>query len=177
MHTDALSHTRVTVRVPGADRSRCPPHSRLLALERSLEPNSQPPSLELEPPAQPQAGGRWPRPLATPTSLLLQLAQPPQRGLQAQVQLVAGAEQPQQVAGARSAARVVHQLPGRGQPVRPDLELLPLNEGATTCSFRRKPGWQDSCVSSISHNAEVGTGHCFCLQTSFPHAGALLGVH
>lgn len=63
-----------------------------------------------------------------PTLLLLELPQPPQCGLQPEVQLVAGAEQLQQVTGAGGTARVVHQLLGRGEPVRPDLELLPLNE-------------------------------------------------
>lgn len=63
-----------------------------------------------------------------PTFGLLQLPQLLQRGLQAEVQLVAGPQQVQQRPGPPGAARVVHQLPGRGQPVRPDLELLPLNK-------------------------------------------------
>lgn len=47
--------------------------------------------------------------------------------LQAQVQLVAGTEQAQQVAGAPGAARVVHESPGRGLPMRPELEPLALS--------------------------------------------------
>ena len=74
-----------------------------------------------------------------PTSGLLQLPQPPQRGLQGQAQLVAGAEQAQQVAGAPGAARAVHQLPGRGQPVRPELELLALSGEETRRDVPRKP--------------------------------------
>lgn len=48
--------------------------------------------------------------------------------LQVHVEPVAVAEQLQQVAGAQRAARVVDELPGRGQTVGEDLKLFPLRE-------------------------------------------------
>lgn len=74
-----------------------------------------------------------------PTFSLFQLPQLPQEGLQGEVELVAAAEQLEQVTGARGAARVVHQLLGRGQAVQPDLELFPLNKDETRCNFTGKP--------------------------------------
>lgn len=85
---------------------------------------------------------------AEPTLRLLQLLQPPPRGLQGQVQLVAGAEQPQQVAGAGGATRVVNQLPGGGQPVRPDLEPPSLDEAAKTRFYGAA---RRSCIPPVSH--------------------------
>lgn len=79
---------------------------------------------------------------------LLQLPQPLPHGLQAQVQLVAGAEQAEQVAGAGGAARVVHQRLGRGQPVRPDLELLSLGEEKRR--FDRNPRTTGSSALTVS---------------------------
>lgn len=93
-----------------------------------------------------------------PTSLLLQLLQPLQRGPQGEVPLVAGAEQPQQVAGAGGTARVVHQLAGRRQPVRPDLQRLPLSEEETGCGRgnQRRGAW----VPAGGGHPDLGSGHC-----------------
>ena len=95
---------------------------------------------------------------------LLQLPQPLQWGLQGQVQLVAGAEQVQQVAGAPGAARAVHQLPGRGQPVRPELKPLALSREETRCDVPRKP--EDRISQALCWGLS-----CFCPATRF-----LLGV-
>lgn len=80
------------------------------------------------------------RPRGAPTLVLLQLADLAQDGLQVHVEPVAAAEQLQEVAGAQRAARVVDELPGRGQPVRQDLELLALRgRGGTSAPERKIP--------------------------------------
>jgi len=73
-----------------------------------------------------------------PTLILLQPADLAQDGLQVHVEAVAAAEQLQEVAGAQRAARVVDELPGRGQPVRQDLKLLTLCGRRGTSAPERK---------------------------------------
>ena len=66
--------------------------------------------------------------MAGVTFALLQPADLLEERLQVHVEPVAAAEQLEEVAGAEGAARVVHELPGRRQPVWEDLKPLPLRE-------------------------------------------------
>lgn len=62
------------------------------------------------------------------TFVFLQATDLFENGLQVHVEAMAVAEQLQEVAGANGAACVVDEFTGRGQPIREDFKLLPLEE-------------------------------------------------